>query len=88
MTASVAILGTMAMMSQQMYTTRNAKAILLRTVLLDKSIRRVKKKQNRKERRHWIRPGRSSIWWENIISGEKFFVLCENNKFVWFKRPL
>ena len=34
MTASVAILVTMAMMSQQMYSRRNAGAILLRTVLL------------------------------------------------------
>ena len=75
MTASMAILGSMALILQQMSNRRNARGILLRTVLLDKQLLRVKKKRNRKKRSFWIRPGRSSIWWENIISGQMFIVL-------------
>ena len=95
MTASVAILGSMALISQQMSNRRNARGILLRTVLLDKQLLRVKKKRNRKKRSFWIRPGRSSfwirpgrssIWWENIISGQMFIVLCEDNKFGYQKK--
>ena len=87
MTASVAILGSMALISQQMNNyRRNARGILLRTVLLDKELLRVKKKRNRKKRSFWIRPGRSSIWWESVISGQMFLVLCEDNKFVYQKK--
>lgn len=35
-------------------------------------IRLLKKKcarQNRRQRRHWIRPGRTSVWWDNIRNG-------------------
>ena len=38
-------------------------------MILNSPIRRVKKKIIRKERRHWIRPGRNNIWWKKIISG-------------------
>ena len=84
MSASVAILGSMALISRQMSNRRNARGILLRTVLLDKQLLRVEKIRNRKgEAFAWIRAGRSSIWWENIISGEMFLVLGEDIKFVY-----
>ena len=38
-------------------------------MILNSPIRRVKKKIIRKERRHWVRPGRNNIWWKNIVSG-------------------
>ncbi len=33
------------------------------------SIRKLKRKKTYKERRFWIKPGRTSAWWDNFVAG-------------------
>mgnify|MGYP002804178431 FL=1 len=68
LTAYATILASATTLQQQRLAYKNYRRKQL-VVILNSPIRRVKKKIIRKERRHWIRPGRNNIWWKKIISG-------------------
>ena len=68
LTACATILASATTLQQQRLAYKNYRRKQL-VVILNSPIRRVKKKIIRKERRHWVRPGRNNIWWKNIISG-------------------
>ena len=65
--ACTTILASATTLQQQRLEYKNYRRKQL-VVILNSSIRQVKKKIIRKERRQWVRPGRNNIWW-NIISG-------------------
>ena len=46
----------------------HAQRQLLLTQLIDKTTRECPRKE-RRPRRFWIRPGRTSLWWDNFLSG-------------------
>ena len=49
---------------------KHQREIILKMLIADLSKRRNTKKKERKPPRYWVRPGRSSRWWTNILNNK------------------
>ena len=71
---------------------KRQREIILKMLVADSNERRNTKKKERKPARYWVRPGRSNIWWINILNNKatleewrenfrmseaSFYMLCE-----------
>ena len=49
---------------------KHQREIILKMLMADSNKRRNTKKKERKPPRYWVRPGRSSRWWTNILNNK------------------
>ena len=71
---------------------KRQREIILKMLIADSNKKRDTKKKERKPPRYWVRPGRSNIWWTNILNNKatleewrenfrmseaSFYMLCE-----------
>ena len=54
---------------------KRQRKIILKMLIAESKKRRNTKKKEREPPRYWVRPGRSNIWWTNILNSEWSLVL-------------